>query len=410
MLYMKRFLLWCKESVSKARARTLYILAGVLLAFIMGIIFIIVTVTGSREEMVLYTPNPTETPVDITLIPVSVPDPTPPVPVDEPDENEPLEDEPEFAEPAVLGLLTGLPIYEGYLNRRPIAVVVNNIYAAHPQSGISYADVIYEVLAEGNITRFVALFQSEIPDKIGPVRSARNYFSPLAVNHDAVFVHHGGSNAGYNRINELGITNLDGIHLEGTVFWRDRFYPAWAGIVGQRPTEHSSYTGWPQISAHMEARGIRDYVNDNDNYSFHFGEIPEEIKPVGQAGRITVPFSQEYSRIFIYQPEYDIYLVHNARGTHIDAETDGGALVVSNILVQITQMRVIDNEGRRSVTQTGAGSGYLFTQGRQYSVRWERVTLSEPKRWYFECGLPVVLTPGKTWICIFGDTGRVLVE
>jgi hypothetical protein len=193
-----RFFAWCGETVSKTRARTLYIIAGASLAFFAGIIVTVILVSGrsgTADNDFAQKLSDAESRTPGAELKIPVPAIYPPYPIeDEPDDPypEPPIEDPE-PDPGPLGLLTGLPIYEGYADRRPIAVVVNNIFAAHPQSGISSADVIYEVLTEGNITRLIALFQTEIPDKIGPVRSTRNYFAGRAMNHDAIFVHHGGT-------------------------------------------------------------------------------------------------------------------------------------------------------------------------------------------------------------------------
>ena len=74
---------------------------------------------------------------------------------------------------------------------RPVLATINNHPLARPQSGISDADIIYEIAAEGNMTRLLALFQSELPEEIGPVRSARDYFVHIAKGLDAFYVAHG---------------------------------------------------------------------------------------------------------------------------------------------------------------------------------------------------------------------------
>ncbi|MDK2599385.1 DUF3048 domain-containing protein [Bacillus stercoris] len=77
--------------------------------------------------------------------------------------------------------LTGLEIEQKVTERRPVAVVVNNHPKARPQSGLSKADIVIEALAEGQITRFLAIFQSQMPETVGPVRSARNISSLSAM-------------------------------------------------------------------------------------------------------------------------------------------------------------------------------------------------------------------------------------
>ena len=85
---------------------------------------------------------------------------------------------------------TGVMSEEESLSR-PVAVMINNHPLARPQSGLSQADIVYEFITEGNVTRLLAIFQSELPEQIGPVRSARDYFIHMAKGLDAFYVAHG---------------------------------------------------------------------------------------------------------------------------------------------------------------------------------------------------------------------------
>lgn len=313
-----------------------------------------------------------------------------------------------WEDPRPRALLTGLPIDDEYLYRRPLAVVINNIHVALPQSGVAYADVIYEVLSEGNITRLIAIFQSNIPEKIGPVRSTRDYFVDMAFNHDAIFIHHGGSQSGYARIRNTGVPNLDGMQLEPVVFWRDRSYPDWHTNSGLRPIEHSSYTSWQRVEAHINARSIRNTVSQNPGMGFYFGNR-DYVQPFQAASQVTVPFSPTYVRSFTFNPETGLYYVENMQGPHMDAVT-ASQVAVANVLVQQVTMRVIDNEGRREVGTVGSGSGYLATGGNVYRVTWSKASHTAPMRWYFEDGTPLALTPGTTWVNVFQTTGSVTFE
>ena len=301
--------------------------------------------------------------------------------------------------------LTGLSVYEEVLYRRPFAAVINNSARALPQSGIASADIIYEVLAEGDITRLVGIFQSYIPEKLGPMRSARDYFVDFALNHDALFIHHGSSPSGYSRIWSLRVTNLDGMNLEGSVFWRDRTYPEWWTLnTGTRPLEHSSYTGNERLANHLNNRGIRDYwPEDAGAYGFNFSFAPQQADNGGQAYIVTVPFSQWYYRVFVFDPETGLYMAENRHGPHVDAET-GEQIAVGNILVQHTNMRVIDREGRRTIDTVGEGTGYLISGGRYQPVRWAKDSHTAPMRWYFPDGTPLTMRPGRVWICVFQGT------
>lgn len=99
--------------------------------------------------------------------------------------------------------LTGLPIDEEWVNRRPVAIMLNNLKQALPQLGQSQADIIYEIPAEGGITRMVGVYQSvEDVGTIGSIRSARPYYLEVALGHDAIFLHAGGSEDAYAKIRQ----------------------------------------------------------------------------------------------------------------------------------------------------------------------------------------------------------------
>ncbi|WP_300821362.1 DUF3048 domain-containing protein, partial [uncultured Oscillibacter sp.] len=143
---------------------------------------------------------------------------TDPVPEPEPAEKTDLlpppepEPEPEPAVPAGMNPLTGLPMEPEYENLRPIAIMLNNLKAAQPQLGISQADIIYEVPVEGGITRMLCLYQTvEGVDILGSVRSARPYFVELALGHDAVYVHAGGSQEAYSNLRSWKLDHMDGV-------------------------------------------------------------------------------------------------------------------------------------------------------------------------------------------------------
>jgi len=315
----------------------------------------------------------------------------------------------------VPSILTGLHIDEEIVNRRPLAVVTDNIRRAHPQHGISSADIIYEVLAEGDVTRFVAIYQSEFPEKIGPVRSARDYFIDFAFNHDAIFVFHGASPGGHSRVRSTRIDNLDAGRL-AQVFWRDRTYPEWfTRNTGMRAVEHSSFTGRERIETHLYEHDFRTEIEPDPAFGFIFGDFFDEIEDrriqsLGRAEHIVVPFSQPYSRIFIFDEEAKKYRVENPQGPHMDAETVSHAYV-TNILIQFVNLRSLgDYAARRAVDTIGYGRGYLITSGEHFPVLWHKESHETPMVWTFEDGSPLIMPPGRIWICVFQERGEVEIE
>ena len=131
----------------------------------------------------------------------------------------------EVSEPMEQAPLTG-EMVEEKVNARPVAVMVNNDIKARPQSGLHKADIVYEVLAEGDITRLLAIFHSEMPETVGPVRSSRAYFVDLAKGYDPLYVFHGWSPGAKEKIQAGEVDGINGLTYDGTLFKRASFRKA----------------------------------------------------------------------------------------------------------------------------------------------------------------------------------------
>ena len=134
----------------------------------------------------------------------------------------PIDPEPEPVYP-YHNPLTGEGLEEDISGQRPFAVMLNNLSKALPQLGVSQADVIYEIVAEGGITRMLAVFQDiEGVGDLGSVRSARDYYVSLACGHDAIYVHAGGSPQAYDALQGWGMSYIDFVNGPyGDMCWRD---------------------------------------------------------------------------------------------------------------------------------------------------------------------------------------------
>jgi hypothetical protein len=121
--------------------------------------------------------------------------------------------------------LTGIGTDES-TDQRTIAVMVNNHPKARPQSGLHKSDIVYEVLAEGDVTRFLALFQSKKPEIIGPVRSARDYYITLGEGYDSFFIAHGYSPDAKEMLDAGVVDNINGMEYDGILFERADFRKA----------------------------------------------------------------------------------------------------------------------------------------------------------------------------------------
>ncbi|UOE76634.1 DUF3048 domain-containing protein [Parageobacillus thermoglucosidasius] len=280
--------------------------------------------------------------------------------------------------------LTGLPAKEA-VNRRVIAIMVNNHPKARPQSGLQKADIVYEVLAEGDITRFLALYQSEFPEKVGPVRSARDYYVELSNGYHALYVCHGWSPEA-KAILEAGASDyLNGLFYDGTLFQRVPF----------RKAPHNSYITFANIEkgAAMEGYSLQDNV----------APLPFRADaPQGEkAGQIDIIYShRSYAQVrYKYVADQKCYFRYSAGEQTVDYDTRE-PVKIQNVLVVAAKHSVIDSAGRRSIDLSSSGNGYLFQNGIIKQVEWKNV---DGRILPYERGVPVGLVPGKTWINVVPD-------
>ena len=152
--------------------------------------------------------------------------------------------------------LTGEANYsKEILNNRPVMVSVENHKDARPQWGIASADIVWEMVVEGGITRMLLMYSdaSRLPDKIGPTRSARHYFVELAEGFDAIFVHFGGSPKAYSAIKQQGTDDIDGMY-DGNTFSRDSSRSV--------SSEHRAYTTKDKVVAAIESKKFRTEIQE----------------------------------------------------------------------------------------------------------------------------------------------------
>jgi hypothetical protein len=269
------------------------------------------------------------------------------------------------------------------LEQRPIMVMINNAPAARPQSGLNQADLVYEVLAEGEMTRFLAVFHSQRPDVIGPVRSIRQYFIEIGVGLDAVLVHAGGSPEALATLARSDYSHLDEIP-NGRYFWRETF----------RNPPHNLYTKPDLIEQAIRDKGMR---TNSDLPRMSFLPADAEITGGEPASQIDITFHRLNKAAFQYDKEKKKYLRLTDGKPHLDLTT-GEQLSATNVLVIAARHRVLDKEGRRQVDVVGPGDGYLFEQGMARKIKWKRQ--GGIIRAYEDAAMTkeLPLLPGNTWV------------
>lgn len=310
-------------------------------------------------------------------------------------------------EPAICNPLTGIPCDEDISGQRPVAVMLNNIKAAMPQQGNSQADIIYEVLAEGGITRMLGLYQTPgDAGLIGSVRSARQYYWELACGHDAVYIHAGGSPEFYSTKQTLGLTTVDGVNgYWPGMFWRDR-----DRIAGKHfAVEHSLLTSGEAIAAMLASH--EELVPHAEGYTYEMSFTDDAAPADGQpAGTIVASFSSGKTTTFRYDAQQKLYLAEQYGEAYIDGN-DNAQVSATNVLVLQTDcIQVANDDKGRIAVDLSSGSGWFACGGKIAPITWEKGTASQQLRYFDENGDPLVLGRGKSYVCIIPTTGGMTAE
>ncbi|WP_455582452.1 DUF3048 domain-containing protein [Dysosmobacter sp.] len=326
-----------------------------------------------------------------------------PVPIEAP-EPQP-EPEPEPYIPSGTNPLTGLPMEEELENNRPVAVMFNNLKAAQPQLGVSRADIIYEVPAEGGITRMLGIYQSlEGVGNLGSIRSTRAYYLELALGHDALLVHAGGSPEAYSDIPAWGVDNMDGVNggSDAKIFWRDPDRRKTAGY------EHSMMTSGENIQAYLDAGHFR--TEHKEGYASSQAFAQDGTPAAGKAAAsIKLAYTNYKTGRFDYDPATGLYEISQYGGAYTDGNT-GAQVGVTNVLVLETSISVIpgDTAGRLRVQLTGSGRGTFFCGGRAAQIQWSKADRNSPFVYTLSDGTPLTLGVGTSYVCIMSPKASTL--
>ncbi len=329
------------------------------------------------------------------------PEPVNEVAVEEPDnvveeasqestEGTTVEEEPIEEEAGPFAPLTGLPSTDETIEKRAMAVMLDNYFRARPQAGLGQADVVYEILAEGNITRYMAIFHTGAPETIGPIRSARPYFIDKALEYDPYYVHVGGSMQALTDVIVLNMADVDGLSSGSNVFWR----------TSHKKIPHNMYASDTSLRKEANRRGHRvdigvDHLTANSVFRALESGSPAEhvlIRYKKPTTRDKVGYYSEWT----WDEEIKMYRRSVNGKPHVD-ETTKEALTAANVLIQAAKHKVIDNEGRLSVALIGEGSGWFLTGGEKIPVTWKKSDRRDVTRFYDESGTEIVLNPGVTW-------------
>ena len=301
--------------------------------------------------------------------------------------------------PVDVNPLTGEPL-DAVSDQRPIAVMVNNFKAALPQCGIGKADILYEILAEGDITRFCAYFTNPADaGPIGPVRSLRAYYLNIMRGYDAICVAAGASPEADNLVYSLGYDRINGLGGAGAgYFYRDEWRK------NNRGYEHSMFVKGEDLLKGAADGGKRLTETEGRNYGLFF----DDDAPFGGAenAEIDIHFISSKNTRLTYDPELGCYTAFQQGQDLIDANTDE-KLTFRNVVVLHAATSVYDEKGRRSVQTTGENTGLYARDGKVIEITWKRASDTAPYEYYDLQGNPVTFGVGKSYIAIIPESATV---
>ncbi|MBI2334404.1 DUF3048 domain-containing protein [Candidatus Daviesbacteria bacterium] len=304
---------------------------------------------------------------------------------------------------------------ESWEKRRPLAVMIENHTEARPQSGLSSANIVYEAVAEGGITRFMALFYCNLSDvQIGPVRSARTYYLDWLGEYDALYGHVGGANTpgpadALGQIIRYEIKDLNQFSIGFPVFWRD--YQRLGHPVA---TEHTMYSTTAKL---WEVGSKRGWANpDEDGKSWEKTFIPWTFKdesPEAQNQEVKVNFWESqpgYQVVWTYDSETNAYLRKNGDGNHMDLNNNQ-QLSASNVIVQF-QREANANDGYPGNVHllygtTGSGKALIFQNGKAIEGKWVKQSRTARSKYLDQNGKEIEFLRGPIWIQTVPEGSKV---
>lgn len=332
-------------------------------------------------------------------------------------------DEPRTEECPLNGKMQTKAEKANWEKRRPLGIMVENHLEARPQSGLSSADIIYEAVAEGGITRFLTIFYCQDSKYVGPVRSARIYFLQLLEGYGAnpLYAHVGGANTdgpadALGQIEKIGwalYNDLNQFSVPFPNFWRD--YER----LPNRATEHTVYTATSKLWDY--AAGKRGLTNVDKkgkawNASFTSWKFSDDAKQ-GDRGTVAnisfgfwTSFASDYAVVWKYDKVANSYKRENGGAAHIDKDTDK-RLEAKNIIVVFAKESLANDgyEGGQHILYkvTGSGDAIVFQNGKAIQGTWTKKSVDARMKFTDENGKEISIVRGQVFVEILPIGNKV---
>jgi len=297
-------------------------------------------------------------------------------------------------------ILSGLLVSPSLATRHPLGVIIENHADARPQSGVSSADIVYEAIAEGGITRYLCLFSSQDAGKVGPIRSARTYFVDISREYTAFLAHVGGNYDALQQIAAQKINDLDQF-ANGGYYYRDSSKNV--------SSEHTMYSSTDKLFSLAASKG---YATANTFAPLVFKA--EALAPDrGLSQKATIEFgASQYKVVWDYDPTLNSYL-RSIGGLPDQDKANGQRLAPKNIIIQeVTRATTTTaiNEKGYSFQLIGSGTAKFLRDGKLVTGNWKKTSATSRTIFTDSTGLEISLNPGQTWVEIVHPDLKVTLE
>lgn len=275
---------------------------------------------------------------------------------------------------------------------RPYAIMINNLGVARPlQSGLQDAMIIYEMIVEGGLTRYMAVFQDQNTERIGSIRSARHYFLDYALENDAIYVHHGNSPQAAADFKTL---NIDRISADASkTGWRDKSLNV--------STEHTLFTSIAKLNNGLgNKRKTR-----NKDFLLNYSETPIDLSTKEgaiKANNIEITYSGSVKTSYEYDESAQNYKRSVNGKAHTDYVTKKQYTFKNIITYQVSNTSLNDGSGkdRQTLDNIGSGEGYYITNGYAIPITWSKSSRSSQTVYKYKDGTEIDVNDGNTFIQI----------
>lgn len=303
----------------------------------------------------------------------------------------------------VVDALTGLLVSPADAANPVVAVMIDDLAPARPQSGFNSAGIVWQAPAEGGIPRYMMLFHSVIPAAVGPVRSSREYFIEWASEWRAVYGHAGGSPQALQTLRTSGsgqwVFNADEFRYASS-YWRVTF----------NVPPHNLYTDGQHLFALARTLGP---TSRSATPAWRFaGDASIQVRPTGGSIQVVYPYE---SIVYRYDRETNTYnrFIDGSKSPQVDAA--GGQVVApKNVVILKMAFGPLNDANpkkhRLEAQDVGHGVAWIATNGVTIMGTWQKASVTAPTLLFGPDGQPVTLTAGQTFVQVMTLTDSVTVK